>query len=59
MRPLIVEDEKSLVRALTVILEKSGYSVDAVFDGKSALEYLENGNVDGAPKAVSDNGTTI
>ncbi len=26
MRLLIVEDEKSLVRALTTILEKSGYS---------------------------------
>ena len=47
MRLLIVEDEKSLVRALTTILEKSGYSVDAVFDGKSALEYLENGSYEG------------
>lgn len=47
MRLLIVEDEKSLVRALTAILEKKGYSVDAVFDGESALEYLKNGSYDG------------
>lgn len=47
MRLLIVEDEVSLSRALTALLIKSGYSVDAVFDGEDAIEYLENGNYDG------------
>ena len=47
MRLLIAEDEKSLAKALGVILEKSGYSADQVYDGISALEYLETGNYDG------------
>ncbi len=48
MRLLVAEDEESLSRALCVILEKSGYSVDAVYDGVEALEYLEaGGNYDG------------
>ena len=42
MRLLLAEDEKSLSKALTVILEHSGYSVDAVYNGKEAVEYLEN-----------------
>ena len=37
MRLLIAEDEKSLSKALTVILEKNNYSVDAAFDGEEAL----------------------
>jgi DNA-binding response OmpR family regulator len=47
MRLLLVEDEKSLSRAVSTILEKNNYSVDAVYDGISALEYLEVGNYDG------------
>jgi DNA-binding response OmpR family regulator len=47
MRLLFVEDEKSLSRAVTAILEKNNYSVDAVYDGISALEYLEAGDYDG------------
>lgn len=47
MRLLVVEDEKSLSKALVTILNKSGYSVDAVYDGTEALEYLESGNYDG------------
>ena len=42
MRLLLAEDEKSLSNALTAILEHSGYSVDAVYNGKDAVEYLEN-----------------
>lgn len=34
--------------ALVAILSHSGYSVDAVYDGQDALDYLENGNYDGA-----------
>ena len=47
MRLLLAEDEKSLSKALTAILEHSGYSVDAVYNGKEAVEYLENGEYDG------------
>lgn len=47
MRLLLAEDEKSLSRALVTILEHSNYSVDAVYDGQEALEYLESGSYDG------------
>lgn len=47
MRLLLAEDEKSLSRALVKILEHANYSVDAVYDGEEALEYLEAGNYDG------------
>ena len=47
MRLLLAEDEKSLSRALVKILEHSNYSVDAVYDGEEALDYLEAGNYDG------------
>ena len=48
MRLLFAEDEKSLSRAVTAILEKSNFSVDAVYDGQDALDYLRAGNYDGA-----------
>ena len=48
MRLLLAEDEKELARALTVILERSHYSVDAVYDGEEALAYLSNSSYDGA-----------
>ena len=41
MRILLAEDEKSLSKAVKAILEASKYSVDAVFDGEEALEYLD------------------
>ena len=47
MKLLFAEDERSLSRAITHILEKNCYSVDAVYDEKTALEYLENGDYDG------------
>lgn len=47
MRLLLAEDEKALSRALVAILERSSYSVDAVFDGQTALEYLESEEYDG------------
>ena len=47
MRLLLAEDETSLSRALVKILENSKYSVDAVYDGAEALDYLEAGNYDG------------
>ena len=47
MRLLLAEDERALSRALTAILERNNYSVDAVYDGQAALEYLEADNYDG------------
>ena len=48
MRLLLAEDEKSLSKALVTILEYNCFSVDAVYDGEEALDYLTNGNYDGA-----------
>ena len=48
MRILFAEDEKSLSRVVTAMLVKSNYSVDAVYDGQDALDYLRAGNYDGA-----------
>ena len=48
MRLLFAEDEKSLSRAITTILKKNHYEVDAVYDGEEALAYLECGTYDGA-----------
>ena len=47
MRLLLAEDEKALSKALVTILERNNYSVDAVYDGEEALDYLETGNYDG------------
>ena len=47
MKLLLAEDERSLSKALTAILEQNGYTVDAVYDGVEALEYLEMGEYDG------------
>ena len=42
MRLLLAEDEKPLSRAVTAILQRSHYTVDAVYDGEEAMEYLES-----------------
>ena len=44
MRLLLAEDEKELSKALTAILKHNGYSVDAVYNGKDALDYLLGGD---------------
>ncbi len=46
MRILLAEDERSLSRAVVALLERNNYSVDAVFDGVEALEYLASSNYD-------------
>ena len=46
MRILLAEDEKALSKALVKIFEKNNYSVDAVYDGEDALDYLEAGCYD-------------
>ena len=47
MRLLYAEDEKSLAKAVSTILIKNNYSVDVVYDGVSALDYLATENYDG------------
>lgn len=47
MRLLLAEDELALSKALVAILERNNYSVDAVYDGRSALAYADAGNYDG------------
>lgn len=47
MRLLLAEDERALSKALVAILERNHYSVDAVYDGEEALDYLECGQYDG------------
>lgn len=44
MRLLLAEDEQALSKALKAILERNKYSVDAVYDGQEALDYLNAGN---------------
>lgn len=47
MRLLLAEDEKELSNALVAILKHNNYSVDAVYNGADALNYLESENYDG------------
>ena len=42
----MVEDGISLSNALKKILEQNGFSVDAVYDGLSAVDYAENNRYD-------------
>ena len=39
MNVLVVEDEKRLAATLEQILTDSGYHVDVVYDGQSAVDY--------------------
>ncbi len=48
MRLLLAEDEKELANALSEILKHNNYSVDAVYNGADAVDYIEMGNYDGA-----------
>lgn len=41
MRILFAEDERDLRAAVTALLERSGYQVDAVADGADALDWAE------------------
>lgn len=48
MRLLLAEDEVELSNALVAVLKHNNYSVDAVYNGQDALDYLVAGNYDGA-----------
>lgn len=47
MRLLLAEDEKELSDALVTVLKYNHYSVDTVYDGEAALEYLQEAEYDG------------
>ena len=47
MRLLLCEDEVELSDGIVAILKHNNYSVDAVYDGEEALNYLETENYDG------------
>lgn len=47
MRLLLAEDEKELSNALVTMLKHNNYSVDAVYNGQDALDYLATDNYDG------------
>lgn len=46
MRILLCEDEKELSSAISRLLKKFNYEVDAAFDGQEALEYSKASNYD-------------
>ncbi|MDD4083169.1 MAG: response regulator, partial [Sphaerochaetaceae bacterium] len=46
MRLLLAEDEIELSKALSTVLMRNSYSVDAVFNGQEALDYLESPDYD-------------
>lgn len=48
MRLLLAEDKKTLSNALVTILKHNNYSVDAVYNGEDAIDYIETGVYDGA-----------
>ena len=48
MRLLLAEDEIGLSDALCAVLKRQNYTVDAVYNGEDAVEYLRTGVYDGA-----------
>ncbi len=47
MKLLFAEDDRDLSAALKTLLERSGYMVDAVYDGEDAVDYAAAENYDG------------
>lgn len=47
MRLLLADDEKELTNAISAILKHNNYTVDTVYDGRSALDWALTGNYDG------------
>ena len=47
MKLLLAEDERELSGAVVRVLKHNNYTVDAVYDGAEALEYLTYGKYDG------------
>jgi DNA-binding response OmpR family regulator len=47
MRLLFAEDDRDISKAVQTLLERSGYSVDAVYNGQDALDYIEQADYNG------------
>lgn len=47
MHLLLVEDERALARAVSVILERKGHDVDVANDGDEGHDAIANGSYDG------------
>lgn len=48
MRLLIAEDDRDIAKALAALFGHDNYSVDVVYNGDDACDFLMNGNYDGA-----------
>ena len=48
MRLLLAEDEEMLSEAICAMLTHNNFSVDPVYDGQDAIDYLMTGDYDGA-----------
>jgi Response regulator containing CheY-like receiver, AAA-type ATPase, and DNA-binding domains len=46
MKILLVEDNLDLNNTIREVLELNGYIVDSAFDGKEALNFIENSSYD-------------
>jgi two-component system, OmpR family, alkaline phosphatase synthesis response regulator PhoP len=46
MRLLVCEDNKLVVKTLSLVLKRDGFEVDLAEDGNKAFEYLHNSNYD-------------
>lgn len=46
MRILLVEDEKSLSNAISMILKQNGHIAEPVYDGITAIEYAQSAEYD-------------
>ena len=47
MRILFAEDDRDISKAVQTLLTRSGYSVDTVYNGRDAIDYIEQGGYDG------------
>ena len=48
MKLLLAEDDRDIARAVATLLERSNYTVDVVYNGNDALDYLTAGGYDAA-----------
>ena len=48
MKLLFAEDDRDVSRAVVTLLERSNYTVDPVYNGNDALDYLVSGDYDAA-----------
>ena len=54
MKLLLAEDDRDISRAVATLLERSNYTVDVVYNGNDALDYLTAGDYDAAVDAGVD-----